>query len=352
MRSELAHAFRSQAGPEVRRVGLFARDATIVAPMPRVHGATRWGRALGRGTLDLLLMQRAASAGALVFQPATAMRLAPCTDGHACEVAAVSGPTTLRARVVIAAHGSWERDFRTPDRTIVHRASDLLAFKAHFFGGSLPSDLMPLIVFSGGYGGMVHSDGGRVSLSLCIRRDALTAARRIFRGVPAGDAVFAHIAASCRGVREALAGAERDGSWLAAGPIRPGILSAYVDDVFAVGNLAGEAHPIIAEGISMAIQSGRLLAAELTRHAGKLATETGRARAGAAFSAAWRGHFATRVHAAALFAGLVMRPGASALLPLVRRFPRILTIGASLSGKTIPPPEGLDRGQPAAALLF
>ena len=27
---------------------------------------------------------------------------------------------------------------------------------------------MPLMVFPGGYGGMVHSDHGRVSLSCCI----------------------------------------------------------------------------------------------------------------------------------------------------------------------------------------
>ena len=255
---------------------------------------------------------------------------------------------TLRARVVIAAHGSWERDIRKPDRSQPHRASDLLAFKAHFLGGSLPTDLMPLIAFPGGYGGMVHSDGGRVSFSLCIRRDALDGARRRFRGQPAGDAVIGHIAESCRGVREALASAERHGAWLAAGPIRPGIRKPYADDVFAVGNLAGEAHPIIAEGISMAIQSSRLLAAGLITRRGTLATKSGRARAGRAYSIAWRKCFATRIRAAALFAGLALRPGASVLLPLIERFPEALTIGARLSGKMMLPPPGLGPGPEAA----
>ena len=51
--------------------------------------------------------------------------------------------------------------------------SDLFAFKAHFRDSDLPAGLMPLLAFPGGYGGLVHSDAGRTSLSCCIRRDAL-----------------------------------------------------------------------------------------------------------------------------------------------------------------------------------
>jgi len=42
-----------------------------------------------------------------------------------------------------------------------------------------------------------------------------------------------------------------------------------------------------------------------------------------------------RVQAAVLFASVAKRPHAARwLLPLVRRFPEILTLGAQLSGKT------------------
>ncbi|TGR90585.1 monooxygenase, partial [bacterium M00.F.Ca.ET.191.01.1.1] len=81
--------------------------------------------------------------------------------------------------------------------------------------------------------------------------------------VSAAEAVEHHIMATCRGARAALQQACLDGPWLAAGPIRPGIRAGYEKDIFRVGNAAGESHPIIAEGISMALQSGWLLALEL-----------------------------------------------------------------------------------------
>ena len=122
---------------------------------------------------------------------------------------------------------------------------------------------MPLLVFPGGYGGMVTADHGRVSISCCIRRDVLSGLRQRFGNIAAADALWRHVLASCRGVETVLAGAELDGPWLAAGPIHPGIRAGYDQGIFRVGNIAGESHPVIAEGISMALQSGWLLAREL-----------------------------------------------------------------------------------------
>ena len=48
-----------------------------------------------------------------------------------------------------------------------------------------------------------------------------------------------------------MAGASRLGAWLSAGPIRPGIRSGGRRGIFRAGNCAGEAHPVIAEGISI-----------------------------------------------------------------------------------------------------
>src|SRR5262245_36349592 len=130
----------------------------------------------------------------------------------------------LRAPLIIAAHGSWEQGSRLAsqlEKTV--RPSDLFGFKAHFRDARLPADLMSLLVFPGGYGGMVWSDGGRLSISCCIRRDALAEARRRYADRSAGEAVQNHIAASCRGVQEALGSGSLEGGWLAAGPIRPGI---------------------------------------------------------------------------------------------------------------------------------
>ena len=124
-------------------------------------------------------------------------------------------------RLVIAAHGSWERG-PMPTQALhqVLRAGDLLGFKAHFKNVGMATDVMPLLIFPGGYGGMVHTDGGRVSLSCCIRRDQLERCRRQSPNLTAGAAVLAHVQSSCNAVAQALSTATLEGAWLSAGPLR------------------------------------------------------------------------------------------------------------------------------------
>lgn len=331
----VGETFHDTAGPEVRRVGLFAEETVLSAAMPKVAGGSRgWGRALGRETLDLLLLNQTVREGARLWQPWTAIALQSGPGGYACTIAAKGAERVLQAPVVIAAHGSWERSSLPTSPTRPHRQSDLLAFKAHFVDCDLPSDLMPLLAFPGGYGGMVHSDAGRVSLSCCIRRDVLDRCRKSGPTRHAADAVLAHILASCRGVRESLTRARLEDRWLSAGPINPGIRPRYAHGVFSVGNAAGEAHPIVAEGISMAMQSSYLLCRHLTDHPEDAAAGRDHHRIGSAYAADWRRHFAVRIRAAAIFAHVARRPAAGPiLLPLLRRFPGILTLGAQLSGK-------------------
>jgi len=153
-------------------------------------------------------------------------------------------------------------------------------------------------------------------------------------GLSAAETVLAHVRKSCRGVREALATARLEGPWLSAGPIRPGIRPRFSGGIFCIGNAAGEAHPIIAEGISMAIQSAWLLCERLTARRSQALTRAALEEVGRDYAVAWHNCFAPRVRAAALFARLAMRPAAvTLLLPLLRLFPAMLTLGASWSGK-------------------
>ena len=328
-------AFRNRAGPEVRRVGLFARDTLLASAMPRPSSSLGpWGRALGREHLDRLLLEAAARAGATLWQPWRAADLKRRKDGMVCTITAKADTKELSAHIAIVAQGSWERGIWPGANVKVHKASDLLAFKAHFRDCDLPADLMPLLVFPGGYGGMVHSDGGRVSLSCCIRRDTLSSCRQGYQSAHAGNAVIQHIQKSCLGVREALSRASCDGVWLSAGPINPGIRKCYSDGIFFVGNIAGEAHPIVAEGISMAMQSSWLLAQQLVARQDDALTPGMMWEIGTDYGIAWKNLFARRVHAAAFFAHIAMRPNTAALcLPILKQFPRMLTFGARLSGK-------------------
>ena len=334
----IADDFLERAGPPVRQVGLFAHETILIAPMPRQRRTPEdWGRALGRETLDTLLLQRAAEAGARVWQPWSAVKLAVQGGAVVCEIASreTRETKTLCARVVIGAHGSWDSGpLPTQPARPALRGSDLLGFKARFHDCRLPDGLMPLLVFPGGYGGMVHTSEGRASLSCCVRRDRLEQCRRMTPGNSAAETVLAHVRKSCRGVREALATARLEGPWLAAGPIRPGIRSRFSAGIFCIGNAAGEAHPIIAEGISMAIQSAWLLCERLAASRRESLTHAELAEVGREYALAWRHCFAPRIRAAAFFAQLAMSPAAvTLLLPLLRLFPGALTVSAYWSGK-------------------
>jgi flavin-dependent dehydrogenase len=308
----VAAAFLASAGPPVTRVGIYANDAKLAGEDRKV-----WGRALGREHLDTLLRDAAVAADARLLQPAELTQLHQTSYGYCCTVQ----DEEIHTRIVIAACGSWRSKGVFALAANVARPSDLFAFKAHFRGSALPQGLMPLLAFAGGYGGMVHSDDGRTSLSCCIRRDAMAAARRRHGG-KAAEAVLAHILATTRGVAEALGGATLDGDFLSTGPIHPGIRPRRQGNIFFTGNIAGEAHPVIAEGISMAIQSSGLLAKLLI--AGREENYAG----------AWYKRFAPRIHAASLFAHLAMNDATRAVsLAGVRGFPSLLDWGARLSGK-------------------
>ncbi|PYE84823.1 NAD(P)/FAD-dependent oxidoreductase [Pseudoroseicyclus aestuarii] len=315
----------AQAGPEVRRLALFAGRRTVEAPMP---GGQGYGRALGRDVLDEMLLDRARALGVQVLQPERAERIA--REGTMGVVTTASG-AALRAPLIVAAHGSWERGGLPSHLPKQHAPGDLMGFKAHFHAARLAPDLMPLLAFRGGFGGMVWADAGRMSVSCCIRRDVLAEVRR--PGEAAGETLERHLIAECRGVAEVLEGAQRIGPWLAAGPIRPGLRPGFEEGIFRVGNLAGEAHPVVAEGIAMAVQSGWMLARALEGAA--LEDPAALAAAGAAYERAWRRQFAGRIRAAALFSALTMHPSISApLAGVVARAPWVLTQGARLSGKT------------------
>src|SRR5207244_13219673 len=75
----IVQPFLDLAGPEVTRVGLFAGRLTLRADLPRGLGE-RWGRALGRETLDALLLDQARRAGAAIRQPHAVTYLERCGE--------------------------------------------------------------------------------------------------------------------------------------------------------------------------------------------------------------------------------------------------------------------------------
>jgi 2-polyprenyl-6-methoxyphenol hydroxylase-like FAD-dependent oxidoreductase len=326
----IGEKFRAIAGAPLRRVAWCAGDTMIEAALPQLAGSRRhpWGRALGRERLDTLLLERARELGASILQPCTVQSVDQFHNRHRCTVLdSTANAHLIEAGVLIDAHGSWQRGpFTEQDAPRRPRARDLFAFKANFSSAHLAEGVLPVLAFAGGYGGMVQGDHGLLTLACCIRRDRLHRCRQDHPGVAAGEAVQMMLEQEIRAVRETLRGACREGAWLAVGPIRPRIRDAQrAAGLFSVGNAAGEAHPILGEGISMAMQSAFLLCERLVK----------RSRTGTDYTTAWRRAFAPRIRLAALYAHVAMHPMATrAVLPLLRRWPGLLSIGARLGGKT------------------
>lgn len=330
-------SFVARAGPPVRRVAVYAGAPAIEADLPRQGEAwSDFGRALSRDELDAWLLDEAQQAGAEVWQPYEAIELSrgdvfTCTVRHHLDFSREE----LRASAVIAAHGSWEPGnlpTQLPRRAATGR--DLLGFKAHFRAVGLASDLMPLLAFPGGYGGMVHSNRGRLSLSCCIERRWLDRCRRERPAASAGETVLAHILRFCPEARKIPGLSEPESSWLAMGPVRPGLRTPFRDGVFCVGNTAGEAHPVIADGISMAMQGAHFLAVCLRNHGRRKLNPRTLRTAGDEYSRVWTQTFAPRIRASRLFAFLASRPRIFSflLLPL-RRYPSIISHCARQAGK-------------------
>jgi flavin-dependent dehydrogenase len=313
----LGERFGALAGPPVRRIALWTPRAELQARLPQRHGAAR---ALERDALDALLLGEARASGAEVLQPMRALALARTKDMFLCRAGVHRNGETaqIEARTVIAANGSW----RPP--------GELLGFQAHFRDADLPPAAIVLVPFPGGYAGLVERGEGRATLACCIRRDALERMR--IPAMSAGKALCAFLEERIPSLQRALSAAKTDGPWLAAGPLHPGRRPAYRDGVFAVGNAAGEAHPIVGEGIAMALGSARLLCERLSP--ALRSRFSAHEEVATSYSSAWRRRFSLRLWTAASLARLAMLPSASGWAArLLGPAPGLLAVAAKLSGK-------------------
>jgi 2-polyprenyl-6-methoxyphenol hydroxylase-like FAD-dependent oxidoreductase len=335
------------AGPPIRQVAWMAGERTIMAEMPACRGSRHaYGCAIGRDRLDLLLLEQARSQGVTVVQPAKVRRIAGSAGNFEslCEWRDEGPRRTdfrVKAAVVIDAHGSWERgpDCDTgvgnAEKDPQPRASDLLAFKATFEDTTFAPGVLPVLCLPGGYGGMVVSDRGRTTIACCIRRETLRQWRARSGSRSAGDVVEDYLRDSCRGVAVALRNARRTDAWHAVGPLRTGFHLQSPEGILRIGNAAAEAHPLIGEGICMALQSAAILGKLLENRPRELQAAD-IADVQHAYALASREKLAGRMRLAHLYARIAMQPFLAATAAVVMAsFPRTLTAAAGLAGKAL-----------------
>lgn len=346
-------AFKAAAGAPLRRVAVLQGAQQLYFDLPAASQAgMEWGHALGRETLDPLLLDLAREAGAVVWQPWAVDALEGAPGAFRCTLrsAATAQRAVLTAPLAILANGSWEPlPAQRAQRRTERRDSDLFAFKANFRAGVLPPGLLPVLSFAGGYGGMVVAGAGVLTLACCVRADRLEQWRRACPGQSAGEAVEAMLRREIAGVGAALRTAVREHPWMASGPLHPGVHLRANDAVLRIGNAAAEAHPIIGEGMSMAMQSAWLLCAQLLEGSASHQRSAVAPRQRSAHDLAlwqsqvarryarlWHRQFGQRLRVAALLAHAAMRPRWSApvLQWVGQRWPSLPTRGVEWCGKT------------------
>jgi 2-polyprenyl-6-methoxyphenol hydroxylase-like FAD-dependent oxidoreductase len=346
----LGSKIKALAGPAICHVAWMAGERTVVAEMPAcADGRYAYGCAIGRDCLDGLLLEHARSQGVQIVQPAKVRRVSgepgefSCVyelrhEGSAGERAGRTG-RTVQAAVVIDAHGSWERapegDTTASGGGAELRSgpADLLAFKTNFEGATLAGGVLPVLCLPGGYGGMVVADRGRTTVACCIRRKTLQQWRLQLRGASAGDVIDSYLRNSCEGVAAALRTAHRREPWQSVGPLRTGFHARSPQGILRVGNAAAEAHPVIGEGICMALQSAAILANLFALRSGE-PDAAHIADVQRAHTAICRKEFSGRLRIARLYARVAMQPFlAASVAALMSSWPAVLTGGAQLAGK-------------------
>lgn len=252
---EVQESFRNLGILEdVKAAGAHEMDrACITAPSGTTFRCDLPGTAIGlsRYILDQMLFDRARSAGADASDGTRVTDIRGSLDeGFTVE----ADSKTISARVVLGAYGKRSTLDRKLKRPFLDRDSDLVAFKAHFLGPSVPRTI-EIHAFPGGYCGVSHVEDERVNVCWIGRAESLKEdggrpeemMRRSLRQNPLLD--------------ERLRGAERvTDSFYAVSQVSLDAKSAFTNDVCMIGDTAGMIAPLCGDGMAMALSSAEIAA--------------------------------------------------------------------------------------------
>lgn len=301
---EVQDSFRSLGLLEdVKAAGAHEMNrACITSPSGTTFRCNLPGTAIGlsRYILDEMLFERARSAGADAVDGTRVTDVSGSLD-TGFDVETSNG--AVSARVVLGAYGKRSTLDRKLDRLFLKKDSDLVAFKAHFLGPSVPNTI-EIHAFPGGYCGVSHVEKDRVNVCWIGRTDSLQ---------QDGGRPEAMMRASLRQnplLDERLSGAERvTDSFYAVSQVSLDPKSAFAHDVCMIGDTAGMIAPLCGDGMAMALSSAELAAPfvdEVLR--GERSAESFRQ----GYSRAWNDTFGRRMRLGRLAHAAAMRPSVAA----------------------------------------
>lgn len=248
-------------GVAIGRTVFYARNGRSVAVPSEWFGSGANALGLSRAKMDDLLIKRARTAGAEVFEETSAV-------GPVLENGRVFGVRIrdaarqiykIRARLTIDATGRARILARQIENTDKRKRAAFVAFKTHLTAAAVPDGDCEIYAYRGGYGGCNRVEDGKFNLcfivAAALAKEHGGDARRIIREV-----VFANEHA-----RESLENARIDGDWFAV-PIETYGRAALApaDGLLTVGDAAAFIDPFTGSGILLALEGARIAADVIT----------------------------------------------------------------------------------------
>jgi flavin-dependent dehydrogenase len=239
------------------------RRSEFVSPSARSFGFTfpEPARGLSRRVLDEALWRAASAAGARVWEGRAARKLRKVLargPGEAFWELESSAGSVTRARSVLLACGRWWNleGFYSAARERMSGVGPWLGAKAHFAGVE-PSDAVEMYFFPGGYCGLAPIEDGLYNACCLVHRSL---ARRAGRGGLTDFAGWLGTITRHPALTWRLRGAGQVSETVATAPLAPARRQAASSGALRVGDASGFLDPFTGDGISMAIESGRLAA--------------------------------------------------------------------------------------------
>ena len=227
---------------------------------------------ISRSSLDSVLLKRACSSGAMVFENA-AVREVYWKNGWHAVIGAGSALKTLQADVLIGADGRnsivarkmsdfYKRSFREKSQTSTR--IDRVGVQWHTeYQKSLGSSV-EMFLFNNGYGGVVNLGDGRANVALVTTPELAQLAKTDFTGF------LSKTIYSNRSARERLESLNPVKEILIAAPINPTSHTSTHPFAYLVGDARQTVEPFTGEGILFALQDAYLAARSIAEHYGIL----------------------------------------------------------------------------------
>jgi flavin-dependent dehydrogenase len=295
----------SAGGARIDRTIFFERAGRGVEVPSGWFGTGGAALGLSRAEMDLRLLERAKECGSGVHEGAKVTDLiesggriaglkAVLENGSSLEIEGdIFVDATGRSRVL----GKLVEKKR---RGSTAKKPSLIGFKAHLKNAEVRRASCEIYSFGGGYGGLSPIEDGLANHCFLVRSGIV----REFRG-DADEIVKTVVFENAR-AKAALAPSERISDWLAVSVDGFGIKNlAPAPGVYSAGDAAAFIDPFAGSGMLLALESSELLAGVIGQHADKPEDLS------AAYRAAFRNRFGSRLRVCSLLRGSAFSPVAA-----------------------------------------